>query len=343
MRFQTKSPNTAQRGFTLVELMIASTLGLLILAGLTTLFVNNTSAQAEVEKSSRQIENGRFATQLLTGDLRNAGYYGALDATVIAAPTALPDPCSPPATAASLADNLPLPVQGYDDVDATALSGCLSDVRALTDIIVTRHTSTCALGDANCDPASAGGPFLQASLCSNNSELGSALSTDFYAFALTSTDSALSRHDHTCNSAAGTGAAAPIRRFETYIYFIANNDNPGDGIPTLKRAELGVSGTALQMSTVPLVEGIENMQIQYGVGNGTFFDAPTDVAAWEIDPTTSARINVLKLSLLARNTVATPSYTNSNTYTLGNKSVTINGDHFKRHVFEATIFLPNRQ
>ena len=47
-----------------------------------------------------------------------------------------------------------------------------------------------------------------------------------------------------------------------HIYFIANNNDPGDGVPTLKRAELGTNGT---FSIVPLVEGIENLQFEYGL------------------------------------------------------------------------------
>src|SRR3546814_5874651 len=36
--------------------------------------------------------------------------------------------------------------------------------------------------------------------------------------------------------------AASKRRFLVHIYFLANNDKPGDGIHTLKRAELGAAG-----------------------------------------------------------------------------------------------------
>ncbi|MES2296739.1 MAG: PilW family protein [Pseudomonadota bacterium] len=341
-------PRLAQRGFTLVELMVASAIGLVILSGITALFISNTTAQNEVEQSGRQIENGRYATQLLTGDLRNAGYYGAFDiAPLVASPApvpALPDLCAP--TIDGMAATLPLPVQGFDNVDAGILSACLTDVRAGTDIIVARHTSSCALGDANCPAANTGGPFFQASLCNGANELGSSDVNNYFVFALDSSDTALSRKDHTCN------AVAPIRRFETHIYFIANNDNTGDGIPTLKRAELSVSNNALGMTVVPMVEGVEDMQFEYGTGDGNFFDAPTTAVGWSVVPVLpvppstvippSIAIRAIKLTLLARNTTASAGYTNTNTYTMGNKTVTINGDHYKRHLFQSTIYLANR-
>jgi type IV pilus assembly protein PilW len=74
-------PRRAARGFTLAELMIAMAIGLVLLAGLTTLFVRNTNAQGEIEKANRQVENGRYAISVLSEDLANAGYYGEFNPT----------------------------------------------------------------------------------------------------------------------------------------------------------------------------------------------------------------------------------------------------------------------
>ena len=130
--------------------MIAVAIGLLILAGMTTLFVSNSKAQTEIEKANRQVENGRYAVSLLAGDLRNAGYYGEFDPTELATPAPLPDPCA--LTIAALKDGLPLHVQGYDNAAASVLS-CLTDVKAGTDVLVLRHARTCVAGAANCDAA----------------------------------------------------------------------------------------------------------------------------------------------------------------------------------------------
>ncbi|MBM3343261.1 MAG: prepilin-type N-terminal cleavage/methylation domain-containing protein [Betaproteobacteria bacterium] len=44
----------AQRGFSLIELMVAIALGLLILAALTTVFVNASATRSEIDRTSRQ-------------------------------------------------------------------------------------------------------------------------------------------------------------------------------------------------------------------------------------------------------------------------------------------------
>src|SRR5450759_3134856 len=84
----------AQRGMTLVEWMVSITIGLILLAGLTALIAQQSSTQAELEKSSRQIENGRYAMQLLQDDIQLAGYYGEYSAAAtLALPASLPNPC----------------------------------------------------------------------------------------------------------------------------------------------------------------------------------------------------------------------------------------------------------
>src|SRR4051812_107713 len=85
-----------QYGVSLIELMIGVTLGLLIITGLTAVFVNSSRARAETEKTSQQIENGRYAAQLLIDELQLAGYYGEMKPTTVVAPTpaTMPDPCS---------------------------------------------------------------------------------------------------------------------------------------------------------------------------------------------------------------------------------------------------------
>jgi type IV pilus assembly protein PilW len=346
MTMQLPAPRLrAQRGFSLAELMIAAALSLAIMAGMTTLLVNSSKAQGEVEKSNRQIENGRFSAQLLSSDLANAGFYGEFDPTVLTSPASLPDPCL--TTLAALNAALPLPVQGYDNVASNVLS-CLSDVRAGTDIVVLRHTSTCVAGVGNCDPVSAGGAFFQASLCNNASELNSEDTSNFYALG-TSTGTLL-RHKRNCTS------IADIRRFETHIYFVANNDNSGDAIPTLKRAELATVAGSLVLSIVPLVEGIENLQLEYGVdqvvdGRADVFTASPGTLGGCSDAACAVdnwrKVVAVKLNLLARNIEPTSSHTDSKSYVLGFKAngsaneIAAANDHYKRHVFQAVVGLPN--
>src|SRR5690349_18106782 len=65
-------------GFTLIEMMIAVTLGLLVLAALTSFFVLTSYNRSELEKNSVQIENGRYAINTLRDDLMLTGFYADL-------------------------------------------------------------------------------------------------------------------------------------------------------------------------------------------------------------------------------------------------------------------------
>jgi type IV pilus assembly protein PilW len=268
------SPRRPSAGFSIPELLVAVAVGLLVLAGVTTLFVNNSRAQARVERANRQIENGRYAVDLMSTDLRNAGYYGEFDPTVLPDPAALPDPCA--ASLAALRAALPLHVQGI--APGGDLPSCIGDVLPGTGVLVVRHARACATDDPNCGADDPAGPLFQASLCGNAGELGSGDTGKHYALDIDAAK--LDRHRRDC------GTAAVTRRFLTHIYFVAADDRAGDGVPTLKRAELRLVNGAPGFVTVPLVEGIEGLRFDYGIdadGDGTvdrYAADPAAVADW---------------------------------------------------------------
>ena len=334
------------QGFTIVELLIAVTLGLVILAGLIAVLVNNIRARDEIERANQQIENGRYAMQVLTDDLRNAGYLAEFNPRVLSTPSTKPDPCV--TTIAALKVALPLSVQGYDN--GAGAPTCISDLRAGTDILVIRRVSTCAVGDTDCDPVLSGAPYFQASACNSSSELGSTNSANY--FALDTNIANLTLHKKDCNPPTTAGTLAPYYQYRIHIYFVANNDKNGDGIPTLKRAELGSSG----FSIIPLVEGIENLQIEYGLdtaatGAPALFTADPDSYSSCIPAVCAGywkNAVAAKVFLLARNLTTSSAYSDNKVYTLGIKAdgSTANtfgpfNDAYKRHAYSAEVRLNN--
>lgn len=360
-----------QGGFSIVELMIAIALGLLVLTGLISIFVKNSLARSEIERSNRQIESGRYAMSLLTEDLRMAGFLSSFNpydsivrpnspplgpdtAPITAAMASMPDPCD--ASLANLNKSFFFHVQGYDN--AGTIPSCVSDARAGSDILVIRRVSTCVAGptvEPGCDAVIAGAPYFQASNCYQATELaknsgGTAAAKDYQAyFALdTNTASGMTRHALDC------AAAAEYRRYLTHIYFVANNSVDTDGIPTLKRAELGAAGFTI----VPLVEGIETMQLEYGVDandDGAIDGYTTDPGSYNGCAGANCVLNWLRtyavnVNLLARNIEKSPGYTDSKTYTLGLKLDGTNNvfpasgtfaDAYKRHAYTAAVRLEN--
>lgn len=68
----------SQRGLTLVELMISLTLGLVLLAGIGTLFVYTNRSNRQNEMLASMQDQARFALSTLSRDLSMAGYWGGM-------------------------------------------------------------------------------------------------------------------------------------------------------------------------------------------------------------------------------------------------------------------------
>ncbi|THB69197.1 MAG: prepilin-type N-terminal cleavage/methylation domain-containing protein [Gammaproteobacteria bacterium] len=68
-----------QFGMSLVELMIAMTIGLILSAALITIYVSNKKVFWDSEAAAILQENNRFVLKLITNDLRMAGFYGGVD------------------------------------------------------------------------------------------------------------------------------------------------------------------------------------------------------------------------------------------------------------------------
>jgi type IV pilus assembly protein PilW len=322
-------------GFSLVELMISMTIGLMLLATLLVVFANASSARGELERSSRQLENGRYAVELLSDDLRIAGFFGEINVGALAAPAVLPDPCS--TVPAEWAAAMPIHVQGYDD-GAGAPSCVPADIKANTDILVVRRVKTCIAGVAGCEPAIPGKPYVQSTLCSN--EMPPYVVGPFGSTAFT-----LKRKDCT--------TAAALREYMVNVYFVSTNNRAGQNIPTLMRLEM----TGSTIAQIPMVEGIEEMNVEYGIDNNG--DGQPD--ANTSDPTnytyagctTCTAVNnwsnvvTAQLHVLARSPELSPGYIDTKSYSLGPDAagtvITVGpkNDGYRRHVYTAMVRIVN--
>lgn len=322
-------------GLSLVELMISIGIGLVILAAVVNIFVNTSASRNEIERTSRQIENGRYAVELLSNDLRLAGFFGELNVTTLAAPGALPDACATAVT--DLQASIPLHIQGYPE--GAGAPACVPAIKASTDIVVVRRARTCVAGVSGCPAAVNGTPYMQVSLCESEAPATP------YLLGLQGTQ-AYSLKIRDCTTLAG------MRQFMTNIYFVSDNNGAGQNVPTLKRMELGASFTE-----TPLVEGIEFFRISYGIDNNG--DGYPD--AYSADPanytyagcTSCTAVNnwsnvmTAHLYVLARNIEVSPGYTDAKTYNLGSDSagnpiaVGPFNDAYRRHVYTNLIRVVN--
>ena len=70
------APRRLLRGFSLVELMVAITIGLFILLGLTSFLSNNLRSSAQLSAATRLNQEMRNIMALMSRDIRRAGYWG---------------------------------------------------------------------------------------------------------------------------------------------------------------------------------------------------------------------------------------------------------------------------
>lgn len=305
-------PHGRQRGVTLIELMVSITLGMIIMAALLALFVNITRTNSEMSKSNRQIENGRFAIQVLQNDLAHAGFWGALRP---AAPTAIPDPCTPAAYDANL---LAIPVQGF--ADGATLGDCgVTGVLDESDVLVVSHANTCVFDAAGCDGGGDTGPHLQVSGCTSAVPAEAGFVIDSASFPL---------HNKDC------ATIAERRKIITHAYYLANSN----GQPTLMRAALQNGGFGVPQ---PLVEGIEALRFEYGIDNDGNGSPEAYVACAPCNQAQLANIVTVKVHLLARNLDVTHGHVDNKTYQLGPDEFGPFDDNIKRHVFSTTVRLVN--
>ena len=301
-----RRPATWTRGFTLVELMIGLVLGIIVLFALVTLFVNNSRMRREIDQASQQIENGRYALDLLRDDLHLSGYYG--DAVpqqgYTVATATLPDVCA--TTVAGLqfvappsALQWPVSVFGVAAGDAVpaCVSGATGGHKAGTDILVVRRSSTVPAAALTATKV-----YVQASGCKTELEQHKDLVIDSGANAAT-----FVRNKRGCAS------VADIYELQTRIYYVSN-----ETIPTLRL--LTISGTS--STNEALVQGIEDLRVEYGRDDVGSDGAPDSFRKClsTADPCVAAdwaNTMAVRVNLLARNLATGVGYADTKTYDLG--------------------------
>ena len=331
-------------GVSLVELMIAVTLGLLILAALASIFASSSAARNEMERTSRQIENGRFAMELLSDDLRLAGFYGELNTAPLMTPVlpALPDICSnAPAIWASA---IPVHLQGWDN--GVGVPACLpiNNHKPNTDVIAVRRVATCEVGAVGCDPMEVTRPYIQVSRCATETV------TPATSFVLDRAPGAFPLRLRNCATVAG------LRRYLVRVYFISQDNGQGQPIPTLKRLDFDGN----RFTETSLVEGIEELNIEFGIDWAPDGAPDGAVEAYTANPalfnaagcTTCSvvgnwmHVMTARIHLLARNVEASPDYVDTKSYSLGRDAagvayVVTPGGNFRRHAYNSLVRIAN--
>lgn len=325
-----------QAGLTLVELMISVAIGSILMIGVIQLFTGMRGAYTLNESMSRVQENGRFAIEYLTSDLRMAGYMGCMSAS---------QNLDFYAHALDEADdflaNFSQGLDGYeangtgpgDDVTIDSLSPPTPDTAGAwspalpgqlagevvldSDVLVVRYMSP---DNVNLVPPVTDGTQWHtdhAGDCDDDGNCPYPQNTLMMATDCAGRAVLFRRGNQGKSNNVQPGGPALPQRYRNLgeegemargiqaAYFIGV---PSSGIPTLMRQVINDSSSAdLTLEAVELVPGVENMQVLYGVdttgtrGASGHFSVDRYVTANEVTAIADWNsVRAVRISLLVR-------------------------------------------
>lgn len=369
------------RGFSLVELLVATTLGLLLLAAIGAVFLATSRSQRENELISGMQDQARFAMLTLSRDLAMAGYWGGMLGTdnllpnledldvnndVSSATQALApgQDCGAAGQAWSFRFSRALEFRNHDSAAAvTDRWRCVGAQQPGTDAVALRRvsgrqTGAMKLGDAEVRLR----PYHY--YLQTNATVGTLMRWGIDAL--------------TEPSALDQPRSAPMRflRYYPRIYYVRDHSlQPGDGIPTLCRKELcpsgfdagdgGESASCEPSSGTPgatgffpecLAEGIEDLQIVWGLDSPDDSDNTVDRYVTNPDADELAtQARSARIHLLVRSRRSDAQHLDDKTYRFADKPDFVPADvidgadvpadqqtrHFYRRVYTTQVQLRN--
>ena len=278
-----------QSGFTLVELMVAMTISLVVLAGVIQVFVSNKQTHRSQQANARLQESGRTAIALLQRDIRPVGFQGCRSARSIPSPRVVANAPIPIFDA----DHL---IRGYQATSSSAWSPSLPStvptaaingfatnpdgedpgvVNGGTDVITVQGSNGCSDISLNamssltteiritlansCNFAT--GDIIMVADCSSADIFRATLGN--FSLGLTGATARTLIHNTSNNTSASLSKRysgdSEIIGLHSYTYYVA----PGtDGGSSLWRFDNTVAPSA--SNPMEVVAGIADLQIEYG-------------------------------------------------------------------------------
>ncbi len=276
-----------QAGLSLVELMIAITLSLLLIAGVLQIFLSSKQTYATNNALSRVQESGRFAMDFLTQDIRNTGYKGQCLGQPLTHGTIdiLWRLDNPIGGWNNISNKQPThltdtPVTGTDTIRIKLAAGP-GEVQAASGNTATNNTIS--LG------ANTSGVAQHAITL-----ISDAIACDLFRNTATSNATSVAKaagvnwtHNYTGNT-----EVLPLQNATYYIRANAGRPN------SLVRQRLSTSTTDPAWVTEELVDGVQDMQILYGIAGAnrqvSDYVTANNVTNW--DNVVAVRINLLVVS-----------------------------------------------
>jgi len=320
-----------QSGMTLIELMVALAIGMFLMLGAITVFMQSRTTFRLTESISRMQENARVALEIMEPDIRMAHYWGLTTTTANVlnrgGPAAINGP-GPDNCGNNWTINLDQAVEGTNNGYAWGCAG-LAPVEVNSDTLVVRRTSE--------DPVVpvAGALHLQSIRGAGNSQIfvGTAIPAGFFA------------------------ATSQTFRMIANGYYVSRTSSASTAtnlVPSLRMQTLLPSGAMeLVQQNQELVAGVEDLQVQFGVDT----DLPGQVERGSIDRyvnpndpmiipggagfNPNAEVLAVRIWLRVRAERPEQGFVDTATYTYADINHGPFNDNYRRLVVSKTIYLRN--
>ena len=256
----------SQQGISLIELMVGITLSLLLILGVTQIFLTSKNTYSSNQALSAVQESGRFAVDLMARDIRNAGYRGQCLQLV----TNHIDDAADAVWA--LNDE---PIQGWEESKPDFIG---TEITEGTDVIFVQFATGGvdvegdALNDVGTETISFSDGTAPASI-DDVLLISDGLGCDLFR-ADSSADGEITK-DSDVNWSHAYNDSFEILSFESVAYYIAED---GRGVPTLHRSRFNYELDD-EVEVEELVPGIASLDIRYGVGSNKIVDEYVDASS----------------------------------------------------------------
>lgn len=340
-----------QQGLSLVELMVSLVVGLILIYGVSEIYVNSKGTYNTNEEMSRMQENARFAFDLMVPRLRLAGYTGCVAINSKTYNPAIPNDIRKGISGTSDEFYGATAVKGNEfsgtvstPAWSPALSGGLtgSTIHANTDAVTVQSVEECGgqlvqvhlttTAQVQIDSSNtcgfAPGDSIMISDCSNW--------TLFKATSVGSGSKINIAHGSNMNTKPHFPVVykedAELLKFQSFTFYIGDGTS---GLPALRRID-NSSGNDDE-----LVEGVESMQILYGIDTDTADGIVNRYVKADAIPVSGNdwdKVSAVRISLLMRSIKEVTTTSGSTNF----DGVSYGPDRFLRQQYTATIQLRNR-
>ena len=344
---------STQKGFSIIELMVALLLGLFLMGGVTAMYISSKQSYRVTDNLSRLQESLRFSLEFMSRDIRMAGYM----------------PCRFPPTFTNAITNgtstwfldyFNFSVRGYEGNASTPANNVAANTDAIAILKGSVYSASVGVHDTATNTISLQGAFPNGEF--DRGEVAIACdprqAAIFQVSSSNGVTGAISYGDNS-NIAPGNsttvignfGPDAQVTSFSPVIYYIrASTQNPN--VNSLWRSSFVAAGPAAGVQTAgmgaeELLEGVENMQILYGedtLNNDQVVDqyvTANNVTNWQ-------NVITIRLGLLMSSGEQVAAQDDANTYNVAGTLISDSstpahaGDRRLRYVVNTTINLRNR-